>query len=156
MAYNPNQPRDYRGRWTSAGSGVTYRQNTSYQELMSLDFFSDRRQKKNNGDTAIPEPPREVYGFANRERLNTEHHVKHAQEMGYKTQREYEAAAIEFWKNGEGRVYYSRARDRFYKYDSKSERKIVVSRDGIVNTYMVERYKNFSIKVRWDNLEEIK
>ena len=29
MGYNPNQPRDWRGRWTSYG-GTTYRQNTPY------------------------------------------------------------------------------------------------------------------------------
>lgn len=33
MAYNPNQPRDERGRWTSYNVGVTYRQNVSYADL---------------------------------------------------------------------------------------------------------------------------
>lgn len=154
MAYNPNQPRDYRGRWTSVGGGVTYRQNTSYQELMSLDFFSDRRQKKNNGDTAIPEPPREVYGFANRERLNTEHHVKHAQEMGYKTQREYEAAAIEFWKNGEGRVYVG-IDGIFYKYDSKSLKFSAVSANGYIRTFFTYDKNKFERKRVQLRLHEI-
>ena len=46
MAYNPKQPRDWRGRWTSGG-GFTYRQNTGYNEILSkmvtlpLNFFED-------------------------------------------------------------------------------------------------------------------
>lgn len=46
MAYNPNQPRDYRGRWTKT-DGVTYRQNTPYSAISNmmliipLSFFED-------------------------------------------------------------------------------------------------------------------
>ena len=36
MGYNPNQPRDWRGRWTSHG-GTTYRQNTPYRQILRFD-----------------------------------------------------------------------------------------------------------------------
>ena len=83
---------------------------------MSLRFFGNKQRTKSIQNTSMPEPPVEVYGFANRERLNTEHYVRHALEMGYKTQLEYEAAAIEFGTRGEGKAYYSWARNRFFKY----------------------------------------
>lgn len=153
MAYNPNQPRDYHGRWTKSG-GITYRQNTPYRELVSLNFFSDRRHTENNGNTYTPDPPRDVYGFADRERLYTEHHVAHAKEMGYKTQREYEAAAIRFWKNGNGKRYAG-IDGNFYKYDQEGLSFLVVSSDGYVRTFFIYDKSKFERKRVQLRLHEI-
>lgn len=144
MAYNPNQPRDYRGRWTKA-NGVTYRQNTPYRELMSLHYFSSKGRTGKGSAGAIPVPPLEAYGFADRERLYTSHHIAHAREMGYKTQREYEVAAIEFWNEGEGKVY--RGIDgNFYKYDSSDNRFLVISPGGYIRTFFVYDNNKFERK----------
>lgn len=42
MGYNPNQPRDWRGRWTSYG-GTTYRQNASYSYISRQQTIADEQ-----------------------------------------------------------------------------------------------------------------
>ena len=37
--------------------------------------------------------------------------------MGYKNQHEYELGAINFWKSGIGKLYYSSAKDKYYRYN---------------------------------------
>ena len=109
-----------------------------------LNFFGKKSgSKEAHMHGEIPPKPKKAYGFLNKVRLNTSHHTKHAEEMGYKNQDEYEKAAIDFWENGEGTVYYSRPRNRFYKYSVKSQRMLSISCDGIVNTFMNRTSKGF-------------
>ena len=60
----------------------------------------------------------------------------HAKEMGFKNQKQYETEAMKFWNSGEGDIYYSKKRDRFYKYNTKTLEFVAVSEKGVVYTYM--------------------
>ncbi len=88
-------------------------------------------------------------------RLNTRHHIDHSREMGYKNMRGYEAAAVEFFNSNKGKLYYSEARGRYYRYEEKTGRFCVVS-GGTVHTFNIYTKKKFDkIKVQ-DKLYEIK
>lgn len=87
-------------------------------------------------------------------RLDTEHHKRHAKEMGYNNQKEYEQAAAEFWNKKQGTVFYSHKRDRFYMYDEKSKKFISVSKDGVIHTFMVVAKKAFEKKEKQDGCVE--
>ena len=118
---------------------------------VDLNFFSD----KNNRHTVInisdiPSPPTEVYGFANSERLNTAHHIQHAIDMGYKGQKEYERAAIHFWRNGNGIIYYSKVRNRFYKYDKNKSLFLATDSQGIIHTFRI--YSNNKFKNKFTHI----
>jgi hypothetical protein len=106
-----------------------------------LDFFAE---KKDYSNEPIPDVPKEVFGFADKERKNTANHIKHAKEMGYKNQDEYERAALDFWKNSKGEVYYSHGRKRFYKYDGA--RFVSFDTEGTLRTFMKMTQKDFERK----------
>ncbi len=167
-------PRDKEGKFTDGSAGarskedrlreLEYKFNSDSElgqsevtrHLASFDFFSNRKRSKNNSENISPKPPEDVYGFASKERLNTEHHVLHAKDMGYKGQKEYQAAAIDFWKNGEGKMYYGAYRDRFYKYNANSEILLSVSSDGIIHTFMYIKKKQFEARYfKWEGLYEL-
>ena len=97
-------------------------------------------------------PPKEVYGFASKKLLNTSHHSQHMKDMGYKNSKEYEQGAIDFWKNGKGDMYYSRARKRFYKYNKQSRILIVVNKEGIIHTFFKLGKGDFENTRKWDDL----
>ena len=105
---------------------------------MPLDFFGG---KKDYSNEPIPEMPKEVFGFAEKERKNTAHHIKHRIKMGYKDQDVYEAAGVEFWKKGKGKIYYSLKRKVFIRYDEKTLKSCYVSCDGFLKTYFLFRSK---------------
>ena len=93
-------------------------------------------EKKYNDDLPLNiSKPEKAYGFANKERKKTAHHVAHAKEMGFKNQDEYERAACKFFNSNDGELYYSERRKRFYRYDAKKGR-IVASSNGIIHTFM--------------------
>ena len=166
MAWDENKhPRDSIGRftfkskleefdWIYSSDPKIYEHNTSSVNLIGLNFFA-KESKSLPQQKNIAPPPREVYGFANSERLNTDHHKRHAKEMGFKDQKQYEKAAIEFWKNGKGKVYYSPYRDRYYKYDSKKELFISVDIQGTIHTFMISDNKRFNKKIKEENLYEM-
>ena len=124
-----------------------FRQNMTYPEI--LQYFAKKspagwkngekrkREEERNKPVEIPATPREASGFA---RLETKHHLRHVEEMRYKNKDEYKRAAFEFWKNGEGKVYYeiipSSGDVRFHKYDDKTRRMISIDPDGTVHTFM--------------------
>lgn len=117
----------------------TYRQNASYEEIRA----ADKRASSANVPTAVK--------F---NRLNTKHHTDHAREMGYKNMRDYEAAAVEFFNSKKGKLYYSAARDRYYRYDEKTGHFCAASGET-VHTFNIYTKKKFDkIKVQ-DKLYEI-
>ncbi len=93
-------------------------------------------------------------GFANKERKNTKHHLRHAREMGYKNQDEYERAAVEFFNGNQGVLYYSERRDRFYRYDEKSQKFAVCDKEGILHTFDFRTPKEFEKIKKQDILYE--
>lgn len=120
---------------------------------LGLDFFSNKSKSGSiDVNNERPTPPKEAYGFASKERLNTAHHIKHAEEMGYKNQKEYEQAAIEFWNSGAGKVYYSAERKRYYKYDNNTERFISVCDKGSIHTFMKYPKNKFTRKITQEHL----
>ena len=121
--------------------------------MIPLDFFAktETTQTRTYNSKKRPELPKEAYGFA---RLETEHHKDHAEEMGYKNQKEYEKAAIDFWNKGNGDVYYSNARNSFIKYNMRTTEFIVVSGDGTIHTFMYIKPIKFKTIARWEKLEK--
>ena len=131
------------GRYT--GSGTTFRQNTSYSEILesAINIYSDNPElDKKNAPLKSVQKPEIAYGFANKERKNTRHHKDHAKEMGYKNQDEYERAAVEFFNSDKGKLYYGNARDRYYRYNENTG-EYAVSSNGVIHTYMKKTKKEF-------------
>lgn len=131
-------PRDEDGKFTD-GSKTYYRQNASYEEILA----TDKRASSANVPTAVK--------F---NRLNTKNHIRHAKELGYKNQAEYEkAAAVEFFNSKKGKLYYSAARDRYYRYDEKTRYFCSASGDT-VHTFKYVTKKEFYRKIKQDKLYE--
>lgn len=130
-------PRDEHGKFTNGVGATEYRQNTPYEQI-SGKLISEK-----------------AYGFASKERKETAHHKAHAQEMGFKNQDEYEIAACKFFNSNVGELYYSERRKRFYRYDKKTKR-MCVSSDGIIHTFMLKTEKEFDKTINGDRLKWIK
>ena len=112
----------------------------------------DEWRERNGGSSetkSFPKPPK-AYSF---NRLNTKHHKDHAKEMGFKNPKEYEAAAVEFFNSDRGVLYYSEARNRYYRYEEKTGI-FCVSMDGVVNTFNIYSKKKFDLIKRQDKLHE--
>ena len=109
----------------------------------------DTQKQSDNGDNAHS-PPLEVFKF---HRRDTKHHITHAREMGYKNMRDYEAAAVEFFNSKKGKLYYSAARDRYYRYDEKTGYFCSASGDT-VHTFKYVTKKEFYRKIKQDKLYE--
>lgn len=91
--------------------------------------------------------------FADKERKNTIHHQRHAREMGYKNQDEYERAGCDFFNGDQGKMYYGIKRKRYYRYDERTH-ELAVSSDGVLHTYMPMSNKEFSKKIKQEHLHE--
>ena len=134
-----------------------YRQNTKYGSIldkdskksinkfhaMSIEQLKERQTIDRNSVENIP------YA-SDFNRLKTAHHMGHAKEMGFKNQKQYETAAIKFWNSGEGDIYYSKKRNRFYKYNTKTLEFVAVSEKGVVYTYMNLSKNTFIRKEKQD------
>ena len=118
-----------------------------------LDFFKHKGGKKAEVTGEILEPPKEAYGFANKERLYTDHHRTHAADMGY-TPQEYEKAAIQFWNTSDGKLYYSFRRHNFCKIAKDNVTVCFCDSEGIVNTFY--KYKNASRTKAMMIIEQLK
>lgn len=161
--YNKDQPRVPKGnpnggQWTSADQLAAaikkYSSPSEYERCkLDLGFFGHKKVKTELNFEEPLTPPKEAYGFLNKERLNTKHHRAHAKEMGFKNQDDYERAAIYFWERGDGTVYVSKLEKRFYRYNEKTQFCVSVSPDGIIHTFLLlkkrvlERIKK---QEKWD------
>ena len=116
-----------------------------------FELYDEWRER--NGDQkeakSFPKPPK-AYSF---NRLNTKHHKDHSKEMGFKNTKEYEAAAVEFFNSDRGVLYYSEARNRYYRYEEKTGI-FCVSMDGVVNTFNIYSKKKFDLIKRQNKLHE--
>ncbi len=105
----------------------------------------------------IPKKPNiQIHSIAAFEfnRKITAHHIRHAMEMGYTSMKDYERAAVNFFNGAGGKLYYSKARKRYYRYDEKTGEMAVFS-DGLIHTYMKNTHKRFLKIIKQDKLEEI-
>lgn len=112
----------------------------------------DEWRERNGGSSetkSFPKPPK-AYSF---NRLNAKHHKDHSKEMGFKNTKEYEAVAVEFFNCDRGVLYYSEARNRYYRYEEKTGI-FCVSMDGVVNTFNIYSKKKFDLIKRQDKLHE--
>lgn len=114
-----------------------------------LDYFGQKGHKKPDTTKEIPEPPKEAFGFRN-DRLYIPDHIRHTEEMGYKDPKKYELAAINFWKNGNGKLYHSEVTKCFYRYNPKTLEFLVVEYDGYIKTFFHLPLKKFERK-RYQN-----
>lgn len=116
-----------------------------------FELYDEWRERNggSSGTNSFPKPPK-AYSF---NRLNTKHHKDHAKEMGFKNPKEYEAAAVEFFNSDRGVLYYSEARNRYYRYEEKTGI-FCVSMDGVVNTFNIYSKKKFDLIKRQDKLHE--
>ena len=135
-------PRDSRGRFALVSRFYAI----SKAEYIYNTEFKSASPKPENGlgiydYQKVINPPKEAYGFLNKERLNTKHHIRHAQEMGYKNQTDYERGAVEFWNSQNGTVYYMSMHKIFALYDGKKY--VAISLEGIVQTFMLMTDKEF-------------
>lgn len=135
-------PRDKDGKFTD-GNGTTkeaYDSRDAFGNMIrNMPQGAKERVTEISSTTAKPE---KAYGFANKERRETAHHVTHAKEMGFKNQRDYERAAVDFFNSSRGKLYYSERRKRYFRYDEKTG-ELAVSSNGIVHTYMYRTKKEF-------------
>ena len=117
-------------------------------DYSSMDTSALReRQKIELPSLSFSRPqPEKATGF---NRLETKHHQRHAKEMGFKNMREYERAAVEFFNSDKGRLYYSEAKNRFYRYDEKSKL-FCSSSHGIIHTFLRYSPKKFEDIKRQD------
>ena len=100
---------------------------------------SQKNFKSKNESFEIPEF-KEAYEF---NRINTRHHIRHVRELGFKNQKEYEREAVRFFNSNEGKLYYSKQRDLFYRYERKTGLFVSVNRYGCVRTFMRISKKDF-------------
>lgn len=116
-----------------------------------FELYDEWRER--NGDQkeakSFPKPPK-AYSF---NRLNTKHHKDHSKEMGFKNTKEYEAAAVEFFNSDRGVLYYSEARNRYYRYEEKSGI-FAASSNGVIHTYKYVSKREFQRKFSQDELYE--
>lgn len=144
-----------------------YAQNMSYGEIsredrekerayVPLDYLGSKKPVPEFDEKKVKaECPKDAYGFANRERLYTQHHQDHAKEMGYKNQQAYELGAINFWKSGIGKLYYSSAKDKYYRYNETNRQFLSIDKDGVIHTYMLYSLRGFERKMKGEKLYEL-
>lgn len=90
-------------------------------------------------------------------RLNTKNHIRHAKELGYKDQAEYEKAAADFFSSTRGKLYIDLRLKKFYRYEEKTRLLAVVDGDGGICTFCRAESKTyFDRKMKQEGLYEIK
>ena len=118
-----------------------------------LSFFG-KKDKNSFSDFEIPtELPQKAYGFKDKKALTTLDHIRHMQELGYKTPKEYEQGAIDFWEKADGDIYFGHQRKRFYKYNVKLNLMLVISPDGTIHTFYRIPEKKFKKVIIQERLQ---
>ena len=102
-------------------------------------------------DVAVVIKPIGAYEF---NRLDTKDHIRHMMEMRFRDSKQYEKAAVEFFNSDRGKMYFSHARKRYYRYDENSGEMAVCS-DGLIHTYRLVGKKAFAKISQQDKLEEV-
>ena len=130
MFREDEHPRDKSGKFTDKGAGEG-------EKRKAVRIYSDEPEK-DAPPQKVPEP---ATGF---NRLETKHHQRHAKDMGFKTTKEYEKAAVEFFNSDKGKLYYSDARGRFYRYDERTQF-MSISSNGAIHTFLKKQKRNLNV-----------
>ena len=140
MYRKEDHPRDRDGRFTEKGAS----EGEKLREAVGI--YSD--------DPEADVPPQRRHepatGF---NRLETKHHRRHAQEMGFKSMQEYEKAAVAFFNSDKGKLYYSQVKERYYRYDEKT-RFFCSSSHGVIHTFLLYSPKKFERIKKQDEVYE--
>lgn len=105
--------------------------------------------KQEEIDKLLVEMPKSAFGFS-KDRLHTKDHERHVKEMGFKTSKEYERAAIDFWEKGDGDLCYSKRRQVYYKYDKRRRWFLSIDKEGTVRTFHLLPKKQFENRKEQD------
>ena len=116
-----------------------------------FDYFGKKRKQpiRQYNSVDIPTCPAEAFEFS---RLDTEHHNRHREEMGYKTLKDYQEGAIEFWNFKKGEIYFSQLSKRFYKYNQDNTYFLSIDAEGIIHTFFLLSNKDFKRKTIQERL----
>ena len=117
-------------------------------------FIEKREEARRIYDSNAYSPIRCI-GAYEFNRLDTAHHLRHMMELGFSNARDYERAAVEFFNSDRGKLYFSHARRRYYRYDEKTG-EMAVSSDGVIHTYMRVQKRKFEKTLKQDSLEEVR
>lgn len=93
-----------------------------------------------------------AYGFVNKERKNSASHIRHAKEIGFKNQDDYERAAVEFFNSDKGKLYFDRKKDKYYRYEEKTRKVAICDREGFIHTYFIARKGWLDTKKELENV----
>lgn len=137
-----DHPRDGDGKFTSGGG---FRQNASYEEIMS----ADKQGLTNSEESGTMEMP-QATGF---NRIKTRHHQQHIAELGFKNEKEYIRAAIDFFNSGEGELYIGTKRNDYARYDEKRGLYATCGVDGAIKTFFPVGVKRFNKIKRQEGFE---
>lgn len=135
MFREDEHPRASDGKFTDKGAGAGAGEGEKLRKAVRI--YSDEPEK-DAPPQKVPEP---ATGF---NRLETKHHQRHAKDMGFKTTKEYEKAAVEFFNSDKGKLYYSDARGRFYRYDERTQF-MSISSNGVIHTFLKKQKRNLNV-----------
>lgn len=136
-----NHPRDKGGKFTDGTKG--YDSRDDFKRVI------DRATGKVLSTVSVP-------SAAKFNRLNTKNHIRHAKELGYKNQAEYEKAAADFFGSARGKLYVDLRLKKFYRYEEKTRLLAVVDGDGGICTFCRAESKTyFDRKTKQEGLYEI-
>lgn len=115
-----------------------------------------KKINKSEETAAVNQTLGKAYGFADKKRKYSPDHIRHATELGFKNQDDYERAAIDFWDNGQGEIYYGAKRDRFAKYNEITGEYVIGDKDGTLRTYFKLPLKQFEKKIKQEGYKKWK
>lgn len=133
-------PRDRDGKFTDKGAGVS--EGKKLRKAVSI--YSDEPDKDAPPEK-LPNPEKAVRF----NRPEIKHHQRHAKERGFKNTRDYERAAVEFFNSDKGKLYYSLAKQRFYRYEERTKL-FCASSHSEIHTFMLVTKKAFENKEKQD------
>lgn len=126
------------------GICVTYPQNTKYEDIIRAENNEEIEEneeqqeiekklltKSNQNDIMHSYP--KTNGFRNSRDLYN--HRKHMNDFNLKTVAEYEEKAISFINNSQGEIFYSKSKERYYKYDENANTLAIFGLDSNIITF---------------------
>lgn len=137
------------GRYSEEAGNNSANSNNGYDSRDDFKQIVDRATGKVLSTVTVP-------SAVKFNRLNTKNHIRHAKELGYKNQAEYEKAAADFFGSARGKLYMDLRLGKFYRYEEKTRLIAVVDGDGGVGSfYRTESKTYFERKREQLNLYEI-
>ena len=125
------------------------------KRLAEYEAAQERIARKYDSDKAaeIRKPPKAT-SF---NRPSTAEHRGHWQEVGCKNEKEYVHAAVDFFNNGRGTIFFEHNGRKYYKFDDSTRLLCVCDTSGSICTFFKTKTNTYFKKLsKQKNLEEIK